>query len=150
MYLLYLDKESCCVIMGLESGCTCANNFIPAREFLYVVLTTLGDICSFVVPIEPSIDGCNNTTIDDNDYSKQFLDALNEKLNQYGFINDIHGTLELILDGIIENEQQIVALYRNSVVLPTEGKQIKPIKAFYRVGTTYVSISVYAKECHTF
>lgn len=145
IYLLYLDRESCCVMMGLENSCSCPNNFIPQKEFLKILLTTLGNICSFISPNGPGIDYCNSTTNDD-DYSKQFLDALNKKLKQYNFINYLHGTLELILNASIETEQQIVALYRNEEVLAAEGKQVKPIKSFYRVGTTYVSTYFSVRE----
>lgn len=150
IHLLYLDKKTCCIMMNLQNECRCPNNFNPKKEFLYIILMILEDISSDVVLENTHIYGCNNSNVNERDYNKRFYQELSVKLNQYNFIRNAQGNVELILNGIIETEQNTVAQYRNEAIVTEEGKQIKPIKAFYRVGTTYVSISEYAKECYTF
>lgn len=129
-------------MMNLEDGCECSENFVPEKQFLQFLVAIFRDIIASVTRTNMSIynEICNLTTITDDNYSKRFYDVLNEKLEQYSFITNLHGNLALNLNGTIELGQQVIAQYKNEIV-EEEGKQIKPIRAFYRVGTTYVSIS---------
>lgn len=118
--------------------CTCPENFIPEKQFIRSVLMISLKICADLKPNGVAF-GCNNSA-NDEDYNKRFYDTLSRKLEQYNFIKKVGSSLMLILNGSIETEQQIVGQYSENEIVAEEGKQIKPIKAFYRVGTTYVSI----------
>lgn len=144
--LLYLEKEACCIMMNFENECSCPDNFVPEKEFLRIVLTISENISSALksLRIEPLTDNCKST-VNDESYKEHFYDALSEQLEQHAAINNVRGNLKLILNGTVELEKQAVAQYRNEIVVE-EGKQIKPIKAFYRVGTTYVSIHENTKK----
>lgn len=127
---------------NLENDCECTENFLPEKHFLDIILTALQEVAFSVASngTRTFNENCNAAGGYDEEYNRRFHDQLSEKLEQYSFINNFHGSLELLLNGTIEAEEQIIAQYKNEIVVE-EGKQVKPIRAFYRVGTTYVSIS---------
>lgn len=69
---------------------------------------------------------------------EQFNNVLSNLLSECCLIGYHGSSLQLNANGAVETSGVVVARYEKETVIE-EGEGIKPIRTFYRVGTTHVS-----------
>lgn len=141
--ILTLQESMCCALIAKGGECSCPAAFNLQMQFLSVVLgslvTTLKTMTNKGLDLSQTAQ-CN-TTSNNEDIAKQFNTFFDQEIENKGsIVNNSGGILRLSIKGSVEIGNQTVATYTddNGIVLEP-GMEIKPIKAYYRIGTTHVS-----------
>lgn len=143
--ILALDDDVCCLLQDSEGDeCSCPLDFDVQKSFVKLIADALTEVFKNMIAngLITSISvHCNETSYDE-EIRKQFLVLFERELEKYEkIVRNSSGILQLLANGTIEVDNEIVARYDADGALSLEkGKNIKPVKAFYRIGTTHVSV----------
>lgn len=144
--LLTLDKKMCCNLLNKKDFCLCPDNFNLQEESLKTVISMLTKSLETL-----DKDGfklinnvrCNVSTYDEQTKSR-FEEILEDKLVQNPLYKN-SSVLQVKVEGTIKigtNESyEVVAKYINDVIELQQDKTVSPVRPFYRIGITHVSIS---------
>jgi hypothetical protein len=135
--LLKLDKQMCC---HFQSNCSCDEKL--QHKLLQKVVTILGGILEAIYQQGVTIPTHTVCNVTQEGYSlvNIFKGAIEETFKDDPIINldDMHFSLRAL--GIVEVGLNVVAkLGSDQTLVVEDGKEVKPVKPFYRIGTTHVS-----------
>lgn len=143
---LTFSSDLCCLLQKLEN-CLCPDSFSMLELFLSNILDQVTKIIENLVERYelPSNLECSSNKFNDEIRNK-FYESLDKSmiendlyLNENGIWRiKVTGNLELV-NGYADNEI-IAKYYGGDSFSVVTGKKIKPIKPFYRIGVTHVSI----------
>lgn len=140
--LLTPDENVCCLLKPPSDTCFCEDNFNIEKSFLHLLfnnfITTLDQIVKTNEESHSS-DGVKSAKTNREKFEESFNVTLPKE-----FINwqDTSLTMKFPASIQITNNEisSIVAkLVNNEMIIP-DNETVKPVRAFYRVGITHVSI----------
>lgn len=142
--ILALENGVCCLLQNPErNNCNCPLDFNMQKSFLKLIIDLLAEVFKNMMAtgLNTSLAVQCNETFYDEEIHKQFLLLFEKEMKKHErIVRNSSGVLHLFVNGTIEVDNEIVARYDADGELSLEkGKNIKPVKPFYRIGTTHVS-----------
>lgn len=145
--LITLDEAVCCSLLEIPN-CVCPIKFLTQKQFLIYTLKVLINVIDTLNSEDKLLESvtCNSTKNDEETLSR-FKEILASSIDRDSNIEETNGCLRLKIIGsvdVIEHEDisRIGTFSDDSGFVLENGKQIKPIRTFYRVGVTHVSYQV--------
>lgn len=145
--VLTLDTGECCQLKPLPHSCLCEEESDMRKPFLRLLLNNF--IAAINAVVKEESDRFSNSTLNDVDLPRisreRFEEILNLTLSK-DYISWTGTSLRMRYSGRIENTKNINSTIVIKIVdtefLINDSEIMKPIKPFYRVGVTHVSISL--------
>lgn len=138
-----MENGVCCALLKL-STCNCPNDFNLQKSFLKLmleqVIQTLAKMSNYKLSEEIECDLRKYNESITQRFKKLFLRAYSDN----GNIIEEDGIFRIKIKAVAEigtsftNPEVVAKLDNNQELIVEDGADIKPLKAFYRVGTTHV------------
>uniref|UniRef100_A0AAR5QC85 Ionotropic receptor 8a n=1 Tax=Dendroctonus ponderosae TaxID=77166 RepID=A0AAR5QC85_DENPD len=140
--LMYLKPELC---LDLSIQSRCPSNFVLKEQFLYWLAWGLSRLAKMAA--EESLEfpekefQCGKTTFSE-DTKERLGDMLDSIIADNSNVLSLTGRSVKVsvrgnVEKMINGSFQTIAQYTNGKLTPEPGKQIDPIRAFYRIGITH-------------
>ena len=137
--LLYIEEEICCKFLKTEQ-CECPHDFNLQENFLVLATDLVKKVLHTMV--SDDVELTTNLSCDsryNEDARSKFYKLLQQEVDLEPLIYKENFGLYVNIEGTIEANSEKVAEYNYKTgVTVVDGKQIKPITAFYRIGITHV------------
>ncbi|XP_063910401.1 ionotropic receptor 25a isoform X2 [Zophobas morio] len=136
--LLYIEEEICCKFLKTEQ-CECPHDFNLQENFLVLATDLVKRVLHTMV--SDDVELTTNLSCDsryNEDARSKFYTLLQQEVDLEPLIYKENFGLYVNIEGTIEANSEKVAEYNYKTgVTVVDGKQIKPITAFYRIGITH-------------
>ncbi|KAJ8936674.1 hypothetical protein NQ318_023141 [Aromia moschata] len=142
--LLTLDESVCCHFLGVKIPCQCPEEFELQQQFLSSVVSTIIKVIDTITKDSLELTNnlrCNGTISYNENTKKRFDRLINYIFETQDYVSRENYKLVNIVEGAIEvgktNSTEKIAKYDGNVVEVLQGKVVKPVRPFYRIGITH-------------